>query len=70
MWDDVVLVVSETVAWVDDWWVVCVGGWVWRVREGVGLVCGVWVGKLGGRGCGFVSAVCQVVEELEEVEEG
>ena len=23
MWDDVVLVVSETVAWVDDRWVVC-----------------------------------------------
>ena len=74
MWDDVVLVVSETVAWVDDRWVVCVRGWVgrwvWRVLGAVGLVWGVLVGEMGWRGCGFVSTVCQVVEELGEVEEG
>ena len=39
-------------------WAVFGGGWVG------------FVGKMGGRGCGFVSAVCQVVEELGEVEEG
>ena len=47
-----------------------VGRWVWRVLGAVGLVWGVLVVEMGWRGCGFVSAVCQVVEELGEVEEG
>ena len=46
MWDDVVLVVSETVAWVDGWWVVSVGGWI----GGFGGFWGRlgWCGGLGG----------------------
>ena len=34
------------------------------------MVWGVLVGKMGWRGCCFVSGICQVVEELGEVEEG
>ena len=47
-----------------------VGRWVWRVLGVVRLICGVLGVGMGWRGCGFISAVCQVVEELGEVEEG
>ena len=47
-----------------------VGRWVWRVLGAVRLVWGVLGVEMGWRGCGFISAVCQVVEELGEVEEG
>ena len=49
--------------------IVCVG-WVGRVLGAVGLVWGVLVGEVGWRGCDFLSAVGQVVEELGEVVEG
>ena len=66
VWDDVVLVVSEAVA-VGGMWVFCGGG---RVMGVVGLVWGILVGEVGWGRCVFLSTVCQVVEELGEVEEG
>ena len=66
VWDDVVLVVSEAVA-VGGMWVFCGGG---RVMGVVGLVWGILVGEVGWVRCVFLSTVCQVVEELGEVEEG
>ena len=47
-----------------------VGRWVWRVLGVVRLMCGVLGVGMGWRGCSFISAVGQVVEELGEVEEG
>ena len=69
VWDDVMLVVSEAVA-VGGMRVLCGGGWIGRVLVAVRLVWGVLGVEMGWRGCGFISAVCQVVEELGEVEEG
>ena len=46
------------------------GGWVGRVMGVVGLVWGILVGEVGWGRCVFLSTVCQVVEELGEVEEG
>ena len=46
------------------------GGWIGRVMGAVGLVWGILMGEVGWRGCVFLSAVGQVVEELGEVVEG
>jgi hypothetical protein len=73
VWEDDVLVVSETVAWVVGWWVVCVWGWVGGFGGfwgRLGWFGGSWWGGWVGGGCCFVSDVCQVVKELGKVKEG
>ena len=70
--DDVVLVLSEAVA-VGGMWEFCGGGWVGGLGGlwgWLGWWGGVLVGEVGWRRCVCLSTVCQVVEELGEVEEG